>query len=159
MLLLFFFFLGITAEKRRRAEVRGVYFHFAQTEVLVDGPLALREPQSAARSEHGAAAQTGSAQTHHCGNRDAFARPDLPGRGERSVWSPAFVHGSNRNPSDVTDAMLQPPSSVQAVRRWPAPAAHRQVSALTGWRGFVRDSGVNGVIRQWKRRGRGALFL
>lgn len=62
-------------------------------------------------------------------------------------------------PSDVTDAMLQPPSPVQAVRRWPAPAAHRQVSALTGWRGSVRDSGVNGVIRQSKRRGRGALFL
>lgn len=77
----------ITAGKGRRAEVRrrerrlfsvGWNWSF--------GGRSLGAQGSAERTR----SSRGSAQTHHCGNRNASVS------GERSVWSTASVHGSSR---------------------------------------------------------------
>lgn len=157
--MLLLFFLGITAERRRRAEVRGrgsrllsLCTNWSFGGRSLGAQRAAECSPERARSSRSVrlSADTSLREPRHLGP----TRPAGTGRAVRGVRARV-----EPQPSDVTDAMLQPPSSIQAVRRWPAPAAHRQVSALTGWRGFVRDSGVNGVIRQWKRRGRGAPFL
>lgn len=94
-----------TGEERRRAEARGRERRLLS--LCTDssfGGRSLGAPGAAecSQSAHGAAARSGSAQTHRCGNRGTFARPDptrpdLPGPAERSAGSPAFVRGSSRS--------------------------------------------------------------
>lgn len=48
---------------------RTIYFHFARTKVLADGPLARGELE-----RQSAAAQSGSVQQHHCMNDSALER-------------------------------------------------------------------------------------
>lgn len=114
-------YVGSTESGRERVFLLLSLFHFTQAEVLADGlfadgPLAVRELQR--QSAHSAAAQSGSAQQHHCMNDSALSRRRETHRARRRCeldLHTTFNRGlfCSHLTDDATDVMLQPPSSLQ----------------------------------------------